>query len=71
MQALYHHPSAGTKLDLVLVNMEILKKQPSDLPHYSGERSSLLDSFCAFNEKHNPPKDDDPKHWDIGIYLSG
>uniref|UniRef100_T1I519 Peptidase M12B domain-containing protein n=1 Tax=Rhodnius prolixus TaxID=13249 RepID=T1I519_RHOPR len=71
VQALYHHPSAGTKLDLVLVNMEILKKQPSDLPHYSGERSSLLDSFCAFNEKHNPPKDDDPKHWDIGIYLSG
>lgn len=44
----------------------MFKKQPVDLPHYSGERSLLLDSFCAFNKKYR-----EQEQWDIGLYISG
>lgn len=70
VQALYHHPSAGTKIDLALVRLELLKSQPSDLPSYGGERGQLLDSFCAYQAKHNPKDDKNPDHWDMGLYIS-
>ncbi|XP_050539393.1 A disintegrin and metalloproteinase with thrombospondin motifs adt-2-like [Daktulosphaira vitifoliae] len=66
VQALYHHPSLGKKLDIVIIKLEIFKKQPIDLPHYNGERSLLLDSFCAFNRKYR-----EKDQWDIGLYISG
>lgn len=71
VQALYHHSSTGQTLDIVLVRLDILKKQPVDLPHYGGDRSRLLDSFCAYAAKHNPAGDQDPDHWDISLYVSG
>lgn len=71
VQALYRHPSLGTTLELVLVRMDIMKKQPPKMPHYQGERSKLLDSFCAYQEKLNPAGDDNPGHWDMGLYVSG
>ncbi|KAK5647460.1 hypothetical protein RI129_002352 [Pyrocoelia pectoralis] len=71
VQALYHHPSLGTKLDLVLVRIDIMKSQPGDLPHYEGERAKLLDSFCNYQNNLNPPSDNDPNHWDLGLYVSG
>ncbi|KAG8326984.1 hypothetical protein J6590_029739 [Homalodisca vitripennis] len=71
VQALYHHPSVGQPVDIALVRLEIFKSQPQDLPHYGGERSGLLDSFCAYNAKHNPPGDQNPEHWDMGLYVSG
>lgn len=70
MQALYHHPSIGQPMDITLVKLEIFKSQPVDLPHYSGQRENLLDSFCEFNAKYNPPGDDTPQHWDMGLYVS-
>lgn len=48
-----------------------MKRQPSDLPHYNGERSKLLDSFCDYQEKLNPKGDTNPQHWDMGLYISG
>ncbi|KAG5886065.1 hypothetical protein JTB14_009513 [Gonioctena quinquepunctata] len=71
VQALYHHPSLGSTLELVLVRLDIMKRQPSGMPHYNGERGSLLDSFCEYQEKLNPPDDSDPDHWDMGLYVSG
>ncbi|KAL0279016.1 UNVERIFIED_CONTAM: hypothetical protein PYX00_000661 [Menopon gallinae] len=71
VQALFHHPSLGKSIDIVLVKIEIFKKQPSDLPHFEGERNQLLDSFCLYNEKHNPRGDENPRHWDMGLYVSG
>ncbi|XP_075215105.1 A disintegrin and metalloproteinase with thrombospondin motifs adt-1-like [Lycorma delicatula] len=71
VQALYHHPSIGQRLDIALVRLEIFKTQPSDLPTYNGERTELLNSFCNFNGKHNPSGDSNPGHWDIGLYISG
>ncbi|KAF0764866.1 A disintegrin and metalloproteinase with thrombospondin motifs adt-2-like isoform X2, partial [Aphis craccivora] len=66
VQVLYHHPSLGQKIEIVLVKLEMFKTQPADLPHYNGERSLLLDSFCAFNKKYRKKE-----QWDIGLYISG
>ncbi|XP_074036827.1 A disintegrin and metalloproteinase with thrombospondin motifs adt-2 isoform X2 [Leptinotarsa decemlineata] len=71
VQALYHHPSLGNTLELVLVRLDIMKRQPTDMPHYNGERGKLLDSFCEYQEKLNPPDDSNPEHWDMGLYVSG
>ncbi|XP_069680135.1 A disintegrin and metalloproteinase with thrombospondin motifs adt-2-like [Periplaneta americana] len=71
VQALYHHPSLGHAIDLALVRLDLLSHQPSDLPHYSGERGKLLDSFCAYNARKNPAGDTNPEHWDMGLYVSG
>lgn len=65
VQSLYHHQSLGTPIDLTM------KTQPIDLPHYYGERSSLLDSFCEYQKNINPPDDKNPNHWDMGLYISG
>lgn len=46
VQAIYHHPSLGIIIDISLVRLDIMQKQPRDLPHFDGDRSSLLDSFC-------------------------
>ena len=71
MQALYHHPSLGASIELTLVRLDIMKTQPADMPHYGGERSQLLDSFCEYQKNLNPPDDSNPDHWDMGLYISG
>ncbi|KAF7280146.1 hypothetical protein GWI33_006323 [Rhynchophorus ferrugineus] len=71
VQALYHHPSLGTGLELVLVRLDIMKTQPREMPHYNGERSQLLDSFCEYQASINPRDDSNPDHWDMGLYVSG
>lgn len=68
---MYHHPSLGTMLELVLVRLDIMKQQPSAMPHYNGERGKLLDSFCAYQKNINPPDDSNPDHWDMALYVSG
>lgn len=71
VQALYHHPSLGVKIDLALVRLDLIRRQPSDLPHHNGERNQLLDSFCDYTKVHNPSGDDHPNHWDMALYVSG
>ena len=71
VQALYHHPSLGAKIDIALVRLELMRRQPTDLPHYDGERGDLLESFCKYSQRHNSKEDDDPYHWDMGLYVSG
>ncbi|KAJ8935149.1 hypothetical protein NQ314_012967, partial [Rhamnusium bicolor] len=71
VQALYHHPSLGTTLELVLVRLDIMKRQPSSMPHYEGERGKLLDSFCSYQQNLNPSGDSNPEHWDMALYVSG
>ncbi|KAF5307178.1 hypothetical protein FQR65_LT00694 [Abscondita terminalis] len=71
VQALYHHSSIGTFLNLVLVRLELMKTQPEQMPHYDGEQSQLLDSFCSYQKSINSEDDDDPNHWDMGLYISG
>ncbi|XP_047368387.1 A disintegrin and metalloproteinase with thrombospondin motifs 2-like isoform X2 [Vespa velutina] len=71
IQALYHQSSLGKQIDISLVRMDIMHKQPSDLPNFGGERGSLLDSFCNYAKLHNPSDDKHPNHWDLGLYVSG
>nr|XP_029709746.1 A disintegrin and metalloproteinase with thrombospondin motifs adt-2-like [Aedes albopictus] len=71
IQALYHHPSLGTPVDITVVYLEIMKRQPDDMPHHRGERESLLDSFCLYQNKLNKGDDSDANHWDLALYVSG
>ncbi|CAG5100413.1 Similar to adt-1: A disintegrin and metalloproteinase with thrombospondin motifs adt-1 (Caenorhabditis elegans) [Cotesia congregata] len=71
VQALFYHPSLGRRINIVLVRLDMMKHQPADLPHYNGERLKLLNSFCNYTAAKNPKNDDDPNHWDIGLYVSG
>jgi hypothetical protein len=70
MQAMYHLPSLGQKVDLSIVYMEFHAKAPATLIN-SGDRGKLLDSFCAFQTKLNKPSDSDAEHWDMALLLSG
>ncbi|XP_049548139.1 A disintegrin and metalloproteinase with thrombospondin motifs adt-2-like [Anopheles darlingi] len=65
IQALYKHPSLGAGVDIVLVYLEIMRTQPSAMPHYNGERNLLLNSFCSYQTALNQGR------WDMALYLSG
>ncbi|KAK0085812.1 hypothetical protein PV325_004374 [Microctonus aethiopoides] len=71
IQALFYHPSLGTRINIALVRLDMMKKQPKTLPHFNGERMKLLNSFCNYTATNNPPDDDHPNHWDVGLYVSG
>ncbi|XP_045483108.1 A disintegrin and metalloproteinase with thrombospondin motifs adt-2-like [Harmonia axyridis] len=71
VQALYHQPSLGSPLEITLIRLDIMKKQPSKMYHHYGERSKLLDSFCEYQNSLNPGSDSDPDHWDMALYISG
>lgn len=70
MQALYHLPSLGQRIDLSIVYMEFQEEAPVNLVS-SGEQAELLDSFCTFQENLNKPSDDEAGHWDMALLLSG
>uniref|UniRef100_A0A182NNU2 Peptidase M12B domain-containing protein n=1 Tax=Anopheles dirus TaxID=7168 RepID=A0A182NNU2_9DIPT len=65
IQALYRHPSLGQGVDIALVYLELMRTQPSAMPHYNGERNLLLDSFCSYQSSLNQGR------WDMALYLSG
>nr|XP_012221063.1 PREDICTED: A disintegrin and metalloproteinase with thrombospondin motifs 7-like isoform X2 [Linepithema humile] len=71
VQAMYHHPSLGVSIDISLVHLNIMREQPSDLPVFGGDDSKLRKSFCKYANIRNPPDDNDPSHWDVGLYLTG
>lgn len=71
IQAVYHHPSLRTKVDITIVYLEMMKIQPTEMPHYNGERGELLDSFCKYQKDKNPKNDTNPQHWDMALYISG
>jgi Reprolysin family propeptide len=65
VQALYHHSSLARKVDFLIVFIEFMKEQPSDLPHAYGERNALIDNFCHYQMSLNPENDINPGHWDM------
>ncbi|XP_012230166.2 A disintegrin and metalloproteinase with thrombospondin motifs adt-2-like isoform X1 [Linepithema humile] len=70
IQTCFHHPSLGILIDIYLIRVIILRKQPATLPVFDGESESLLRSFCNYAKTLNPPYDNDPGHWDIGLYIT-
>nr|XP_012234871.1 PREDICTED: A disintegrin and metalloproteinase with thrombospondin motifs 3-like [Linepithema humile] len=71
IQAMFHHSSLGVSIDISLVHLEIMDEQPSNLPVSDGNATKLLNSFCKYAETRNPPDDNDPRHWDISLYITG
>nr|XP_012220600.1 PREDICTED: A disintegrin and metalloproteinase with thrombospondin motifs 18-like [Linepithema humile] len=69
IQAVFHHPSLGVSIDISIVHLEIMRKQPSNFQIFDDDEK-LLNSFCNYTITLNP-KDNDPNHWDIGLYLTG
>ncbi len=71
IDALYHLPSLhGVAFDFTLVRMEILARQPADLPAI-GDRDRLYETFCEWQAKKTPKDDTDLAHWDLALLLSG
>ncbi|XP_067208711.1 A disintegrin and metalloproteinase with thrombospondin motifs 7-like [Linepithema humile] len=71
IQAILHHPSLGVSFDISLRRLEIMEKQPVDLPVVDSDYKEQLRLFCNYAEARNPPNDNDLRHWDIGLYLTG
>jgi len=71
MQAAFHHPSLGVSIDISLVRLDIMEKQPLDLPVVNKEYIEMIETFCRYSYSLNPPNDDDPRHWDLALYLTG
>lgn len=71
VQALYLHPSLGVRLDIRLVRLEILKIRDRVLQLGDGERYEVLEQFCRYSSIRNPKGDEDPRHWDLGLLLTG
>ncbi|XP_012229255.2 A disintegrin and metalloproteinase with thrombospondin motifs adt-2-like isoform X1 [Linepithema humile] len=71
IQYFYHHPSLGVRIGISLVNLTILETEPPNFPVFNGEAKALLHSFCKYQKTLNPPNDDDPRHWDIALYVTG
>ncbi|XP_067213588.1 A disintegrin and metalloproteinase with thrombospondin motifs adt-2-like isoform X2 [Linepithema humile] len=71
VQAVFHHPSLRVSIDISLVYLKIMNKQPSNLPVYGGDDQKLLYSFCNYTETFNPTDNNEPNHWDVSFYLTG
>ena len=70
MQSLYHHNSLGRKVDFVIVYLEVMEEQPTNMPHANGERNGLIDNFCFYQKSLNVDDDRNPEHWDMAVYVS-
>jgi len=71
IQAAFHHPSLGARVDILLVRLDLMEKRPSNLKYVDLNGDLVFDTFCKYITKLNPPDDNDPHHWDISLYLTG
>ncbi|XP_067208402.1 A disintegrin and metalloproteinase with thrombospondin motifs adt-2-like [Linepithema humile] len=71
IQAAFHHPSLGVTIDISVVYLEIMQKQPSQLPVVDMVYTDLAVLFCKYAKAANSRDDNDPYHWDFGLYLTG
>ena len=68
VNALLHLPSlngAIFKLSVVRIVFD-----PYDFHEHSEDREVLYTAFCEYQAALSPPDDDDPQHWDMGLYLT-
>ncbi|XP_073811990.1 ADAMTS metallopeptidase stall [Musca autumnalis] len=69
VQLLYHHPSLGRRVNFVLKRLEILEKDPLDLPR-SSDIDIYLSNFCKWQTRWNSAKDQ-KLHYDHAVILTG
>lgn len=70
VQLLYHDSSLGQAVNFVLKRLEILHIEPIGLnrPH---DIDKYLSSFCQWQGRENPGTDQDTRHWDHALMLTG
>ncbi|XP_046752796.1 A disintegrin and metalloproteinase with thrombospondin motifs adt-1-like isoform X1 [Diprion similis] len=70
VQLLYHDSSLGQIVNFVLKRLEILHVEPAGLnrPH---DIDKYLSSFCQWQGRENPGTDQDTRHWDHALMLTG
>ncbi|XP_071533227.1 A disintegrin and metalloproteinase with thrombospondin motifs adt-1-like isoform X2 [Panulirus ornatus] len=73
IQALFHHPTLGQKVKLVINYIEVMAQQPETLLHFGGDREKLYDSFRLYNDRkiQSVVNMVDVLPWDMGILISG
>lgn len=67
VQEIFHHPSLGTKIDIIIARIEVIESRQS-FKHgndVNGNADYILDSFCDYQNE-----DVTEKSWDLGIYLT-
>jgi thrombospondin motif-containing protein 12 len=71
---LFTRSTIEPKVRLKITHFEILKTMPMPLTrtyHNSGDVNKMLNSFCTYQSSINPKNDDNPKHWDHALLLTG
>ncbi|XP_067210762.1 zinc metalloproteinase/disintegrin-like [Linepithema humile] len=71
IQNAFSRPSLDAFFNVTLISLKYLKEQQLNLPISDGDAKELLNSFCTYVNFLNPSDDNDPRHWDIGLYLTG
>ena len=62
--------SIGHNIKFVLKRLELLYEDPVGL-NRPLDIDQFLTDFCRWQRDHNPPRDDDPLHWDHALILTG
>jgi len=70
IQTFFHHPSLGVRINISLVRLDIIDKQPKNFQILTGDYDVLTYLFCKYAKALNPPNDNDLLHWDIGLYIT-
>lgn len=73
VQSIFHHPTLGIKIDIVVTEMYKLTKN-FELKHnenVTGQVRNVINPFCHFQRIRNFPNDTHPKYWDIALLLTG
>lgn len=69
IQTLFYHPSLGVQIDIVLVRLELMKRNPKALRIFPVNRYKMLNSFCSYAS--NISRKNSPRDWDIALFLTG
>ncbi|XP_078601807.1 A disintegrin and metalloproteinase with thrombospondin motifs 7-like [Branchiostoma floridae x Branchiostoma japonicum] len=66
---LYHDPSIGNLINIVLVRLMLLEEEPEDLS-ISHHADHTMSSFCKWSKSINPKDEVHPNHHDVAILLT-
>ncbi|XP_078282954.1 A disintegrin and metalloproteinase with thrombospondin motifs 12-like [Rhinoraja longicauda] len=67
--SLFHHPSIGNAIHIVLVRLILLEEEEKELKiiHHADH---TLSSFCKWQNNMNPKRDSSPNHHDVAVLIT-
>lgn len=71
IQDFFYLPDLGIRIDISLVDIIIWIAQPPNVQTFNGDAGAVLNLFCNYVTKLNPPNNNDPRHWDISLCVTG